>query len=322
VSLRHASRQLEGELDAGLPVIVGPFAGEVGYELLYWLPFVRRTFRERKIDPARVIVMTRGGAGAWYRGTADRELDVLDFVTPDELREQLVNRKRVRGDVKQLMPDAFDEELIRAAQDRLATRVAVFHPRFMYARTRFVWEGLEPPSRATALGDYDPLPAVDGSLPDVVAELEPGSFVAVKVYFNDCLPDDGSSVRAVASLVSRLSERQPVILLSTGLRLDDHREWRGHGDVLELAGTLDARTNLSAQTAVVSRAGALVSTYGGFSYLGPYLGTPTLALAAIDEPNRLHEAVLGAAFPDAAYARAAPEAAEDAFEGLLRSASR
>lgn len=322
VSLRHASRGFERDLRAGLPVIVGPFAGEVGYELLYWLPFVRRVLRERRVDPGRVVVLSRGGAGAWYRDVAARELDVLDFVTSDALREQLEVRKRVRGDLKQLVPDEFDEKLILAAEDELVMQTAVFHPRFMYARSRFVWEGLEPPSRATELGDYDPLPAIDVPLPDAVAGLEPGSFVAVKVYFNDCLPNDRSSARAVSDLLSRLSKRRPLVVLSTGLQLDDHGEWRGSDGVLELAGALDARTNLAVQTAVVSRAAALVGTYGGFSYLGPYLGVPTLALSAVDEPNRLHEAVLGAAFPDAAYARAAPEAAEDVFEGLLRSASR
>jgi hypothetical protein len=255
----------------------------------------------------------------WYRDVAARELDVLDFVPPDALREQLAVRKRVRGDLKQLVPDEFDERLILAAEDELVTQTAVFHPRFMYARSRFVWEGLEPSSRATELGDYDSLPAIDVPLPDAVASLEPGSFVAVKVYFNDCLPDDRSSARAVSDLLSLLSKRQPVVVLSTGLQLDDHGEWRGSEGVIELAGALDARTNLAVQTAVVSRAAALVSTYGGFSYLGPYLGVPTLALAAVDEPNRLHEAVLRSAFPEAAYMRAAPESADDAFERLMGS---
>jgi hypothetical protein len=49
-----------------LPVIVGPWTGEVGFELLYWIPFlqwVRETF---PIDPARMIVISRGGVASWY----------------------------------------------------------------------------------------------------------------------------------------------------------------------------------------------------------------------------------------------------------------
>jgi len=36
-------------------------------------------------------------------------------------------------------------------------------------------------------------------------------------------------------------------------------------------------TNLDVQTRVIAGARALIGTYGGFSYLGPFVGTPTLA---------------------------------------------
>jgi hypothetical protein len=316
VGLRRAGRRLEDELRAGGPVLVGPFAGEVGYELLYWLPFVRRFLRQHSVDPERVTVMTRGGAGAWYRDVAAHELDVLDVVSPDGLRERVAERERARGDRKQLVPDAFDRELVAAAEERLGGPAALLHPRFMYARSRFVWEGLEPPSRALELGDYDPLPVIDSPLPDPVAALEPGSFVAVKAYFNDCLPDSAAARAAVSGLFSQIAERHPVVLLSTALALDDHGEWRGGQAVIDLT-SVEARSNLAVQTTVVSRARALVSTYGGFSYLGPYLGIPTVALAAVDEPNRNHDAVLRNVFTDAAYERVAPTEAEGALARLV-----
>jgi len=263
--------------------------------------------------------MSRGGAATGYGDLCEHGLDVLEVTTPAGLRERMAERKRIRGDLKQLVPDAFDRELVVAAEDRLGERVAVLHPRFMYARSRFVWEGLEPPVRALDLGDYDPLPTPNGSVPEAVAALEPASFVAVKAYFNDCLPDSSASRDALTSLVSHIAARHRVVLLSTALALDDHGEWRGRGPVVDLAG-IDARTNLAVQTTVVSRARALVCTYGGFSYLGPYLGVPTLALAAVDEPNRNHEAVLRAVFPGAEYMRAPPTEAQDAVHRLLRGA--
>ena len=50
--------------------------------------------------------------------------------------------------------------------------------------------------------------------------------------------------------------------------------------------------NLAVQTAVVARARELVSTYGGFSYLGPMLGVPTLALHTHEAFSRVHLDVL------------------------------
>lgn len=302
-------------------MLVGPFTGEVGYELLYWLPFVRRFLREHEVAPERVTVMTRGGAGAWYRDVAAHELDVLDVVTPEALRGRVAERERARGDLKQLEPDAFDDELVCAVGARIGTQPAVVHPRFMYARTRFVWEGLEPPARALDLGDYAALPEVAERLPEQVASLPRGAYMAVKAYFNDCLPDTAEVRAALGELVGRLAERHDVVLLSTGLELDDHAEWTGAGAVLDLAGELDPRTNLAVQTAVVGRARALVCTYGGFSYLGPYLDVPTVSLAAVDEPNRRHEDVARAAFPNAAYARVAPDAAEATLLAAIEKAS-
>jgi hypothetical protein len=55
------------------------------------------------------------------------------------------------------------------------------------------------------------------------------------------------------------------------------------------------------QTALVARARSLVSTYGGFSYLGPLLGVPTVAVQTQPAFSPVHLDVLRAAFPDAAY---------------------
>ena len=50
------------------PVLVGPWAGEVGFELVYWIPFVRWALGHAGIDPARVTVLSRGGTASWYAG--------------------------------------------------------------------------------------------------------------------------------------------------------------------------------------------------------------------------------------------------------------
>jgi hypothetical protein len=68
------------------------------------------------------------------------------------------------------------------------------------------------------------------------------------------------------------------VSLSTGLRLDDH-----DGDDLQALGVqslprhLEPRDNLAVQTAAVAGACAFVGTYGGFSYLAPFLGVPAQA---------------------------------------------
>ena len=53
------------ELSRDCPLIVGPWTGEVGYELLYWIPFVRWALTACRVSPERVIVVSRGGTASW-----------------------------------------------------------------------------------------------------------------------------------------------------------------------------------------------------------------------------------------------------------------
>ena len=54
------------------PVIVGPWLSEVGYETLYWIPFLRWVRDAFRLDPARHVAGSRGGVASWYHGIPDR----------------------------------------------------------------------------------------------------------------------------------------------------------------------------------------------------------------------------------------------------------
>jgi hypothetical protein len=70
---------------------------------------------------------------------------------------------------------------------------------------------------------------------------------------------------------------------------------------------------------VIAAAQGLVATYGGFSYLGPFLGVPALTFYEIEQTVPVHLEVLRAALPDADYAqvRAGDDAAVEAFAARL-----
>ena len=74
-----------------------------------------------------------------------------------------------------------------------------------------------------------------------------------------------------------VSEQAPVVLLSAGAQLDDHRDASvASGSTVH---TIDAevRDNLAAQSAVVAGARRFLGTYGGFSYLAPLYGVDSLS---------------------------------------------
>jgi hypothetical protein len=73
-------RDLERSAVGGDPVIAGPWCSEVGYEILYWIPFLRWVMAAYKISPDRVIAVSRGGTSSWYAGIATRYVEAFDYV--------------------------------------------------------------------------------------------------------------------------------------------------------------------------------------------------------------------------------------------------
>jgi hypothetical protein len=289
----------------GRRFLVGPFLGEVGFELLYWIPLVRRLLAEHLVPRERVTVLARGGAAAWYRDCAKHSVEVLDLVPPEEYLEELIERRRRAGTTKQFFPDTLDSRLTRLALDRIGDATVV-HPLLMYSRLRFLWEGLQPASQAPLLADYRRLDWEERPLPPGC----PADYVAVKLYFSDLFPDGEASRKLATRVLEQLGDETEVVVLTSGLQLDEHREWVPSGGRLhDSSAWVTPQDNLVVQTGLVARSRAFVCTYGGFSYLGPMLGVPTLALQVEAPPaySRVHLSVLRAAFPEADYTVMEPD---------------
>jgi hypothetical protein len=299
-SARRTEQALRRAARSGRRILLGPFLGEIGYELEYWIPFMRRELHRHGVDRDRVTVMTRGGAALWYQDFAAHELDILELLAPDRYLTLLEGRRARARDLKQLRIERLDRELIALARERLGP-VTVIHPSLMFARLRGLW------FKGTPLADLQP--RLDFRPLEVEAEPLSGlpqRYVAVKAYFNECLPETPENERFLSSVIGRLATVAEVVLLSTGLSVDDHREWetRQHR-VHSIEHLLRPEDNLAVQTRIIAGSRGLVATYGGFSYLGALLGVPTLTFYEIEQTVPVHLAVLRAAAPGVAYERIA-----------------
>lgn len=254
------------------PILVGPWTGEVGFELLYWAPFVRRALERFGIDPARLTVLSRGGTASWYGVDGVRYLDVLDLCTPDEFR------LRTRKERKQRTVRVFDRLLIRRARQRLAVRASLLHPAMMYALFEPYWVLHAPAAWVHDCADFRRV------VPPVIPGLQlPSTYVAARFYFSKCFPDTPENQARVRSLIERLAADTHVVLLGSGVQLDEHREIKpaaaASGDRIHMVEhLLRPETNLAVQTAVIAGAQAFIGTYGGFSYLAPMCGVNAVAL--------------------------------------------
>jgi hypothetical protein len=263
----------------GRPIVAGPWTSEVGYEALYWVPFLRWAADRYGVRPDRVIAISRGGTDAWYRDIAATYVDVFELVDPEEFARHLADR-RDRGDQKQMTPSEFDRELVHLACSRAGIRDAVlWHPGLMYQLFRAFWHGDRSLDFLLRHTDFRRVQAAAGSARASDPAL-PADYVAVKFYTGPALPDTPGTRRALNRLVRRLAMRTPVVMLDTAWSADEHRDYvfDGMKDVITLRPSLDPRGNLGVQTRVIAGARAFVGTCGGLAWLAPLLGVDTLAV--------------------------------------------
>jgi hypothetical protein len=166
----------------------------------------------------------------------------------------------------------------------------VLHPSLMYKLFGLYWSGQR------AMGFVDAHVRFTSVMPPAVIDpaLLPSEYVAVKFYAARAMPDTPEIRDRLRAIVSRLAERLPVVLLDTGLVLeDDHADYtfatRGH--VISARSWMTPRNNLGVQTQIVAGAKAFVGTCGSIAWLAPRLGVDTSGLFVDSKWLHAHLAV-------------------------------
>lgn len=272
------------------PIIVGPWLSEIGFELLYWIPFLRWACAFAGLRAEDLWIVSRGGCRSWYADLSQNYIDVLDFYSPDQFRagnarrmtEQAAHHEALglrhgRQSTKQHTSTSFDRDILaHVARTTGVSTAQVLHPSLMYGVFRPFWRRQLPrlytemttPKRLTISSRIDGLPE---------------SYVAAKFYASAACANNPIHARMVNDIVRALTASTDVVLLHSGTRYDDHGEFPidPHPRVHRVP--MDPATNLETQTAVIAGATSYVGTYGGFAYLAPFLGVRTKTFYA--RPN-------------------------------------
>ncbi len=286
VDAAHAvEREIARAVSGRGPIVVGPWLGEVGYEALYWLPFLRWVQDRYRLAPDRLTIVSRGGVEQWYADIAARYVDLFDLLSPGELaaRNEARQSRDEGGGRKQSRRGALDDWLLQRAGSNGA---AVLHPSLLFRLFRDVWQGNLPLDFLFTRADFmrlarPPRPSVAGL---------PAEYVAVKFYSGTATPDAAETREALRTLVRGVAARTPVVVLDTGLAVDDHGDFAFDDipGVQSARGWMTARSNLGLQSAIVAHARYFLGTCGGLAWLAPFMGVPTVAVYADDALLRPH----------------------------------
>ena len=272
-------RQIAAAAAGRGPIVVGPWLAEVGYEVLYWIPFLRWFQDAHGVPPERLIVVSRGGLDDLYRPIAGGYVDLFDLTTPQELTARNAERRAAHegGGQKQTGATAFDHELIARAREKAGAPAGpLLHPSLLFGLFRNVWYGNLP---------MDVLwrhvrPALTAGLSHPRIAGLPDDFIAARLYAGPALSTSARSVDAVRTLVGRAARVAPVVVLDYAAALDEHHDFdlRGIDGVISVGSQMTTSDNLGTQAALIARSRFFLVTFGGLAWLAPFLGVPTVAV--------------------------------------------
>ena len=261
------------------PIIAGPWLSEVGFEVLYWIPFLR-WFQDRyRVDAERIVAISRGGVAEWYGGIAGRYVEIFDHLSPEEFgrRNRERHQSQESGGQKQTTTGQLDRHLMEAAVSVTGIRApATCHPSLMYRLFNRFWFGNRALDLVLSRTRYVPMrvsaPPSEMGLPD--------RYIAAKFYTGAALPDTPESRQALRGLVRAAARQVPVVMLDTGMATDEHEDYlfRGIPNVISLRDRLEPRSNLGVQTSVIAGAQGYMGTCGSLAWIAPLLGVDTLAI--------------------------------------------
>jgi hypothetical protein len=265
------------ELQSGsAPVFVGPWADSATNELLYWIPFLRRTAATYALRPERLMVLTFSGDRSWYGGLAQRFLDARTLFSAPEL-EHWTRRSvpQSEQDPKQAVIAPFDQEVLdRAVRAFDVSEYQTLHPLSLFRVIRRVSKDLE----LDELGQVMQYARTTPAALDVDVPLPP-SFVALSTAFTPYLPATPENEAFFQDLRAAAAGRgEPVVMVDWPAR--DESTPPGLTRLAIPAGA----TPLAVQTHVLARARKFIGGYGDLAVLAASCGTPVAAYHSVRIP--------------------------------------
>lgn len=260
------------------PIIVGPWLSEVGFEVLYWIPFLRWFEDRYRVNPGRVIAVSRGGVAEWYGDVAARYVEIFDDLDPEAFRRRNAERQDAieSGGQKQTAPGSLDRDILSAAWHATGLEcAAVCHPSLMYRLFSQYWFGNRALDLVTSRTRHLPFAVKRRSDLGLPAE-----YVAAKFYTGTALPDTPQNRESLRELVRGIAQRRTVVTLDTGMATDEHEDYLFHDipNVMSLRDRLTPQSNLGLQTSVIAGAQQFVGTCGSMAWMAPMLGVDTTAI--------------------------------------------
>lgn len=261
------------------PILCGPWRSEVGFEVLYWIPFLT-SFREQfQIPTERLIYLGRGGSAGWFDSAG--KADLFEFMPIEAVRQLTIQASQQTGSMKQHTSPAWERRVCENAATAMG--IASCHqlsPSWMYRLCAPFWRG-DQPVKWLDRKVLHPRRLQAAPLSPSLARALPETYIAMRWYARPTWPLREDLVLWTRKFVEAVASRIPVVLITNGFQVDDHADINlgeiGNVYKLHELQPMTPLDNLAVQSAVIQNAQGYIGTYGGMAQGAMRWGVPTLA---------------------------------------------
>lgn len=259
------------------PILIGPWRSELGFEAMYFLPFLRKLAAKVPHFDQRASIVTRGGLAPLYQTVAHQGFDLYALRSVTEVRRENLYDHSESKVLKQMRPTPWDDAAIEdaAADLRVGPLYHTIHPAWMYWLLEPFWNEHRGLRYLLELCDFTPI--AKPAWPEAIApDLR---FVAVKFYGRSTFPYPHPDIAEfVQRTVSQIATQTNVVVLNTGSQYDDHSDIPLSGpNIHQLPADLPPEQNLWLTASVLAHATAFVGTYGGVAQMALRMGVPSVS---------------------------------------------
>ena len=259
------------------PILCGPFRSEIGFEVLYWIPWLHKFMLDYRIPKDRMIAIGRGGSAAWYGFNG--QADLYEHVPVETVRQWSLQASQQTGSIKQHRREGWERHVCGLTAHALGLpNYHVLSPSWMYRLLGPFWEGKT--SQRWLNDRVAPLKQMTAPALDPGIRL-PKDFIAMRWYVRPTWPYKDDLILWTRQFMEKIAKQTPIVLIES-FHADDHADINvGKIENVYRLSELAEMTplnNLAVQSSVIAKAKAYVGTYGGMSQLAMRFGVPTLAL--------------------------------------------
>jgi hypothetical protein len=280
-------------------IIIAPWLGEIGYEVLYWIPFLVKMKETGRLTNAKITVISRGGVSAWYQEVSSEYIEIYDYLTPTAFEEIKSNRiKRVGTQKLSVLDNESEKEILKTIFPNIDSFENVLYPSDFFYPTRALFSQLgrvAPFKMASDLLSTNPYFGVDSEMNSLIPD---SPYICVKFYKRTSFEVSEEVMKALIDSLLLFAHKKGyrIIDLDSGSDLDlQHASFKESSKLLTSQSIFDSQpsNNLSWQSALIKNSKLFIGTYGGPSYLPMMFNVPTIALITSRKGlNPIHERVV------------------------------